>query len=148
MNVTMWPLMSELLPPHESRLRADNQSTQAGGGLCSPLFDLVHIMFLVRLVAGQVLCLSRRLQAACYCFLTDKVWEPTKCASVETSWPADNEVIQYWLDTKPCCLFFHMKHIWGGFVDLCATGISWQVCDISLPVTSSFVLVFHYCVAE
>lgn len=50
--------------------------TAAGGGLCSPLFDLVHIVFSVRLLGVQVFCLSLRLRTACYCFLPDKVWEP------------------------------------------------------------------------
>lgn len=80
------------------------------------------MVFLVRLVSVQVFRFSLRLQAACYCFLTDKVWEPTNvppsflCQCVETSWLADKEVIKSWLDTKPCCLFFHIKHIWEGIV--------------------------------
>lgn len=131
MKGTTWIAKSELPLLQESPLTANNHWTEAGRGLCSTLFALVWIVFLLWLVSVQVFCFSLRLQAACYCFLTDKVWEHTNvpisfvCQCVETSWLADKEVIKSWLDTKRCCLFFHIKYIWEGivaFVTLESTG--------------------------
>lgn len=118
---TLWLIMkamtcpkSALLLPHELPLAANNHSAEAGGGLCSPLFDLVQIVFSVRLVGVQVLRLPLRLQAACYCFPTDKVWEPAAMCHRHFSanvWKLPDlliEVIQSWLDTESRGLFFHI----------------------------------------
>lgn len=149
-------LKSVLLLPHELLLTANNHSTEAGDGLCSPLFDLVQIVFSVRLVGVQVVRLPLRLQAACYCFPTDEVWEPAAmCHSHFTAnvWKHPDLLIKRWYNLgwtqNPVACFSTFNKFENKLWPLWhLVAIYWQVSAISLPVRSSFAFVFHYRVAE
>lgn len=146
----------EVSAAFSARAAADSQQSQRRGQrwpLLTPVWLGSDSVFgaigrrtgapLAAKITGSMLLFSHRLSVrACR-----NVPPPFLCQCVETSWLADRgDTILVghrilWL------VFPHLMNLRTN-CGLYDTGIYWQVSAISLPVTSSFALVFHYRVAE